>query len=111
MKRLVVVTGVALALLSALSSAGADPRDSVDRGDRLDRDAIRNDVRIDRLKVPRHPLDFKQPAQAAPFGDDTAKKKRAPRRGREYINGANRKRTPGASNRQMQSHQEQGKSR
>ena len=48
MKTLSVVIGaVTLCLASPVT---ADPRDSVDRGDRLDRDAIRDDVRINRLK-------------------------------------------------------------
>ena len=59
MKTLSVVIGaVALCLASPVA---ADPRDSVDRGDSLDRDAIRDDVRINRLKVPQHPLSGEQP--------------------------------------------------
>lgn len=48
---MVVVIGIAMA-----SAAAADPRDSVDRGDRLDTDALRDDVSTNRLKVPSHPL-------------------------------------------------------
>jgi hypothetical protein len=48
---MVVVIGMAMA-----SGAAADPRDSVDRGDRLDTDALRDDVSTNRLKVPSHPL-------------------------------------------------------
>jgi hypothetical protein len=63
MKRLIVLAGAAIAFLCAASAVSADPRDSVDRGDRLDRDAIRDDVRIDRLKVPQHPIAAQQPEQ------------------------------------------------
>jgi hypothetical protein len=66
MKRLIVVTGAAIAFLCAASALSADPRDSVDRGDRLDRDAIRDDVRIDRLKIPEHPIAVEQPQQPTP---------------------------------------------
>ena len=48
---MVVVIGLAMA-----STAAADPRDSVDRGDRLDTDALRDDVSTNRLKAPSHPL-------------------------------------------------------
>lgn len=66
MKRWIVTTGAAMAWLGAVSAVSAEPRDSVDRGDRLDRDALRDDVRIDRLKVPQHPVYSQQPVQAAP---------------------------------------------
>ena len=75
MKSLGVVMG-AMALLCAASSVRADPRDSVDRGDRLDRDAIRDDVRIDRLKIPQHSLSAEQPlVQQEPAAAPKAKKK------------------------------------
>ena len=48
-----MIVGVGVA---AASAAAADPRDSVDRGDRLDTDALRDDVGTNRLKVPSHPL-------------------------------------------------------
>jgi hypothetical protein len=73
MKTLGVVMG-AMVLLCLGSPASAEPRDSVDRGDRLDRDAIRDDVRIDRLKVPMHPLSAEQPpAQQEPVSVPKAK--------------------------------------
>jgi hypothetical protein len=56
---MVVVIGMAMA-----SSAAADPRDSVDRGDRLDTDALRDDVSTNRLKVPSHPLVIAPPQQS-----------------------------------------------
>jgi hypothetical protein len=55
---MVVVIGMAMA-----SAAAADPRDSVDRGDRLDTDALRDDVSTNRLKVPSHPLVIVPPQQ------------------------------------------------
>lgn len=60
MKILGVMMG-AMILLCLASPVRAEPRDSVDRGSRLDTDAIRDDVRIDRLKVPTHPLTAEQP--------------------------------------------------
>jgi len=66
MKRLIVMTSAAIAFLCAAPAVSADPRDSVDRGDRLDRDAIRDDVRIDRLKVPEHTIAAEHPQQPTP---------------------------------------------
>ena len=76
MKTLSVVIGaVALCLASPVA---ADPRDSVDRGDSLDRDAIRDDVRINRLKVPQHPLSAEQPqVQQEPTATSKAKQKKS----------------------------------
>jgi hypothetical protein len=77
MKTLGVVMG-AMALLCVASQLEAEPRDSVDRGSRLDTDALRDDVRIDRLKVPQHPLSAEQPpAQQAPAATPKAKSKRS----------------------------------
>jgi hypothetical protein len=76
MKSLGVVMGV-MALLCVATPVRAEPRDSVDRGDRLDRDAIRDDVRIDRLKVPKHPLTAEQPPmQQEPVAAPKAKPKK-----------------------------------
>jgi hypothetical protein len=77
MKSLGVVISV-LALVYVTTLVRAEPRDSVDRGSRLDRDAIRDDVRIDRLKVPRHPLSAEQPSmQPEPVAAPKAKSKKA----------------------------------
>ena len=77
MKSLGVVMG-AMALLCVASSVRAESRDSVDRGSRLDRDAIRDDVRIDRLKVPQHSLSAEQPlVQQEPVAAPKAKKKKS----------------------------------
>jgi hypothetical protein len=64
-------------LVCAVSAAGADPRDSVDRGDRLHRDAQRDDVRINRRKVPEHPLVIEQPQQPAPVSKKKPKSKKS----------------------------------
>jgi hypothetical protein len=74
MKTLGVAMG-AMVLLCLVAPVGAEPRDSVDRGDRLDRDAIRDDVRIDRLKVPAHPLSAEQPPAQQPVSTPKAKPK------------------------------------
>jgi hypothetical protein len=67
---MVVVIGMAIA-----SSAAADPRDSVDRGDRLDTDALRDDVSTNRLKVPSHPLVIAPPQQPVTTSKGTKSKK------------------------------------
>jgi hypothetical protein len=56
--------------VTASSSAVADPRDSVDRGDRMDTNALRDDAGTNRLKVPSHPLIIAPPQQpiATPKG-------------------------------------------
>lgn len=77
MKRLMVMAGAAMALVCVVSAAGADPRDSVDRGDRLDRDALRDHVRINRLKIPEHPLVIEQPQQPAPVSKKMPKSKKS----------------------------------
>ncbi|MGA7996874.1 MAG: hypothetical protein WCA28_18480 [Bradyrhizobium sp.] len=75
MKTLGIAMG-AMVLLCLGSPVGAEPRDSVDRGSRLDTDAIRDDVRINRLKVPTHPLTAEQPpAQQQPVSAPKAKPK------------------------------------
>jgi hypothetical protein len=77
MKTLGVAMG-AMALLCVASHVRADPRDSVDRGSRLDTDAIRDDVRTNRLKVPQHPLSAEQPpVQQAPAATPKAKSRRS----------------------------------
>jgi hypothetical protein len=66
-----------LALLCVATLVRAEPRDSVDRGERLDRDAIRDDIRIDRLKVPKHPLSAEQaPMQPGPVAPSRTKPKK-----------------------------------
>jgi hypothetical protein len=55
MRHVLVLIGSAIGMAAA-SPALADPRDSVDRGARMDTDALRDDVGTNRLKVPSHPL-------------------------------------------------------
>jgi hypothetical protein len=67
---LIVVIGIAMA-----SAAAAEPRDSVDRGDRLDTNALRDDVSTNRLKAPSHPLDIVPQGQAVTTSKGTRSKK------------------------------------
>lgn len=67
---MVIVVGMAMG-----SSASADPRDSVDRGDRLDTDALRDDVGTNRLKVPSHPLVIAPPQQPVTTSKRTKSKR------------------------------------
>jgi hypothetical protein len=67
---MVVAIGIAMA-----SAAAADPRDSVDRGDRLDTDALRDDVSTNRLKAPSHPLVIAPQGQAVTTSKGTKSKK------------------------------------
>jgi hypothetical protein len=62
MRRTLVLVAVVAGMATA-SPVAADPRDSVDRGDRLDTDALRDDVSINRLKVPSHPLVITPPGR------------------------------------------------
>jgi hypothetical protein len=64
-KRLFVLIGLIIGL-SVASAVMADPRDAVDRGQRLDMDALRDDVRTNRLQIPAHPLMAEPPRPAAP---------------------------------------------
>lgn len=63
MRQLIATTGAAILLICTAFSASAEPRDSVERGDRMDRDALRDDVRVDRLKIPQHPIVVEEPQQ------------------------------------------------
>jgi hypothetical protein len=63
MKRFIAAAGSGLIFLCAAFSATAEPRDSVERGQRLDSEAIRDDVRTNRLKTPASPLNVEQPRQ------------------------------------------------
>ena len=70
-----LLMGVAVGL-AAPSAAAADPRDSVDRGQRLDTDALRDDAGTNRLQVPSHPLVIAPPQQPPP-GAKAGKKKKS----------------------------------
>ena len=75
MMRRVFVLMVAVLGIAAASTAAADPRDSVDRGDRLDTDALRDDASTNRLRVPSHPLIIAPPQQPVTSSKGTKSKK------------------------------------
>ena len=52
MKRFIAVAGAAIVFSCAASAASAQ-RDSVERGTRMDTDALRDDVRTNRLQIPQ----------------------------------------------------------
>lgn len=76
MKRLMAVAGAAAVFLCAASAATAQ-RDSVERGTRMDTDALRDDVRQNRLQIPSHPLNIEPPPQPAPKSKGKAKYKKS----------------------------------
>lgn len=73
MRPLLVLIGAAVGMVAA-SSVAAEPRDRIDRGQRLDTDALRDDIAIDRLRVPSHPLVIAPPQQ--PVSNAKGKKKK-----------------------------------
>jgi len=73
MRRIFVLIGAIIGITAA-TAAVADPRDSVDRGQRLDTDAIRDDVGINRLQIPSHPLVIAPAPQPAPTAKGSKKK-------------------------------------
>jgi hypothetical protein len=75
MNRFIAVASATIMFLCAASAASAQ-RDSVERGTRMDTDALRDDVRTNRLQVPSHPLAAEQPAQPAPPSKGKAKLKK-----------------------------------
>jgi hypothetical protein len=76
MNRFFAVASAAIVFLCAASAASAQ-RDSVERGTRMDTDALRDDVRTNRLQVPSHPLGAEQPAQPAPSSKGKARLKKS----------------------------------
>ncbi|SHL01873.1 hypothetical protein SAMN05444159_4786 [Bradyrhizobium lablabi] len=76
MKRLVMLVGATIGLCAA-SAVTAEPRDSVERGTRMDTDAIRDDVRTNRLQIPEHPLAAEQSPQPAPSSKGKSKSRRS----------------------------------
>jgi hypothetical protein len=76
MNRFIAVASAAIVFLCAASAASAQ-RDSVERGTRMDTDALRDDVRTNRLQVPSHPLAAEQPAQPTPRSKGKAKLKKS----------------------------------
>jgi len=77
MKHFIAVAGAAILLSCAASETSAQGRDSGERGTRMDTDALRDDVRTNRLQVPRHPLPVEQPLQLAPEPGAKDKSKKA----------------------------------
>jgi hypothetical protein len=76
MKRVIAVAGVATVFLCAASAVCAEPRDSVERSQRMDTDAIRDDVRTNRLQVPEHPISSVQPPQPSLSSKGKAKSRK-----------------------------------
>jgi len=74
MRRALALMVVAVGV-SAASTVSADTRDSVDRGDRMDTNALRDDVATDRLKLPSHPLVIAPPQQPVATSKGTKSKK------------------------------------
>lgn len=73
-RRLVLLLGTVFGMTWA-PAAVADPRDSVERSQRLDTDALRNDVDTNRLRTPAHPLTIAPEPQPTPV----PKQKKKPR--------------------------------
>lgn len=65
MRRILVLMGTVIAMAVA-SPAVADPRDSIDRGNRMDTDALRDDISTNRLQVPSHPRVIAPTSRPAP---------------------------------------------
>jgi hypothetical protein len=61
----IAITGAVVAFLCMASAVTAEPSDSVERGQRMDTDAIRDDVRTNRLQIllPLVPKPQAQPAR------------------------------------------------
>jgi hypothetical protein len=76
MNRFIAGASAAIVFTCAASTASAQ-RDSVERGTRMDTNALRDDVRTNRLQVPSHPLGAEQPAQPAPSSKGKAKLKKS----------------------------------
>jgi hypothetical protein len=77
MKRFFAVAGAGMVWLCTASAVTAEPRDSVERSQRMDTDAIRDDVRINRLQIPAHPITAEQPSQPASSSSGKTKSKRS----------------------------------
>lgn len=76
-KRFIAVAGPAIMFLFMACAASAQGRDSVERGTRMDTDALRDDVRTNRLQIPKHPLAAEQPPQPSPNSKGKAKSKKS----------------------------------
>jgi len=76
MKQFITVAGAAILFLGTASAVTAQSRDSVERGTRMDTDALRDDVRTNRLQVPRHPLAVEEPVKPVPSSKESTKRKK-----------------------------------
>jgi hypothetical protein len=56
----------AVCCMNWATAAMADPRDSVERSQRMDTDALRDDIATNRLSAPAHPLMIAPEPQPAP---------------------------------------------
>ena len=75
MNRFIAVASAAIVFLCAASAASAQ-RNSVERGTRMDTDALRDDVRTNRLQIPQHPIAAEQPPQPSPSPKGKAKSRK-----------------------------------
>jgi hypothetical protein len=115
----IAVTGTVAAFLCVASAVTAEPRDSVERGQRMDTDAIRDDVRTNRLQIPAHSLTAEQSPQPArtnaTAGDGSAKNTNAGLSRRQKIHSRRRPHMHamprGMSDRQIQLRRQQEKAR
>jgi hypothetical protein len=118
MERLITVAG-ATVFLYAASAVTTESRDSVERGQSMATDAIRDDVRTNRLQTPEHPLTAEQSPPRGPAsataGDRSTKNTNAGLNRGQRIRSSRRPHMHamprGMSDRQMQLRQQQEKSR
>jgi hypothetical protein len=101
----IAVTGAVVAFLCMASAVTAEPRDSVERSQRMDTDAIRDDVRTNRLQIPAHPLAAEQAPQNTNAASSRGQRINSRRRPRMHAM------PRGPSDRQIQLRQQQEKSR
>jgi hypothetical protein len=76
MKHFIAAAGAIVMFSCTATVASAQGRDSVERGTRMDTDALRDDVRTNRLQIPRHPLAAEQPPQPSPSPKGKAKSRK-----------------------------------
>jgi hypothetical protein len=119
MKHLIAMAGAAAVLLCAACVVTTQAHDSVERGQKMDADAIRDDVSTHRLQIPTDPLIAQQaPPPASPgatAGDSSAKNTNAGAHRGQRLHSRRRPQMHamprGMSDRQRQLRQQQEKSR
>ncbi|HEV2159944.1 hypothetical protein [Bradyrhizobium sp.] len=72
-RRLIVLSGMVFGTIAPIVAV-AEPRDAVERSQRLDTDALRDDIRTNRLRVPSHPLVIAPQPQPTPISKGKKKK-------------------------------------